>query len=282
VLIQYHVYSAPHPIGLLFLARTEKGLRYAEYLDRRSIKRVIASHADENPGAEWQASLLALKSVTDQLSAYFHGTLSEFDLPLDPVGSEFQLLVWNALREIPFAATRSYGDIAKAIGEPKATRAVGLANNQNPIVIVIPCHRVIGADGSLVGYGGGLPRKRKLLEHEARFARATVLPGEITETLHVPAVRPPAPRPEPAMAAAPRAKAVAVKAAAPAKPAAKARPPVARAAAKRRAAAAKRKGARPAGSRSAASTASGARRPSGVRATSLARPAARSGARRRT
>jgi len=186
VKISYHVMSAPAPIGLLFLARTDRGLRYLEFLDRRSIKKVIASHAADNPGAEWTASLLDLKPVTDALEAYFHGSLRRFNVALDPAGSEFQRAVWQALTEIPFAETRTYGDIAKRVGQPRAARAVGLANNQNPIAIIVPCHRVIGSDGSLTGYGGGMPRKRWLLDHEARFARAQVLPGEITETLHAP------------------------------------------------------------------------------------------------
>src|SRR5262249_54030355 len=127
------------------------------------------AHRLENPGAEWEASLLDLKPDVDQLEGYFCGALMKFDVPLDLVGSEFQLEVWNALREIPFGETRTYGQIAKAVRQPKAARAVGLANNQNPIAIIIPCHRVIGADGSMVGYGGGLPRKRWLLAHEAHF-----------------------------------------------------------------------------------------------------------------
>src|SRR5204863_3697864 len=94
-----------------------------------------------------------------------------FDVRTDAVGSPFQLAVWNALRAIPYGETRTYGQIAKAIGQPRSARAVGLANNQNPIAIIVPCHRVIGANKSLTGYGGGLPRKRWLLEHEARFSK---------------------------------------------------------------------------------------------------------------
>ncbi len=89
-----------------------------------------------------------------------------FDLPLEPAGTEFQKSVWVALQAIPYGETRSYGDMARQIGNPKACRAVGMANNRNPISIVIPCHRVIGADGSLVGYGGGLDLKQKLLTLE--------------------------------------------------------------------------------------------------------------------
>lgn len=173
--IVYHVMSAPGPLGLLFLARTDRGLRYLEFLDRRSIRRAIDAHRDENAGAEWQASLLELKPIVDQLEAYFCGASTKFDVALDPVGSEFELTVWNALLEIPYGETRSYGQIAKAIGQPRATRAVGLANNHNPLAIIVPCHRVIGADGSLTGYGGGMPRKKWLLGHERHFG---MLSGE--------------------------------------------------------------------------------------------------------
>jgi methylated-DNA-[protein]-cysteine S-methyltransferase len=169
--LAYHVMSAPGPLGLLFLATTERGLRYLEFLDKRSIKRAVDAHRAENPGAEWEASLLDLKPVVDQLEGYFCGALTRFDVTLDPIGSEFDVEVWNALREIPYGETRTYGQIAKAVHQPKAARAIGLANNRNPIAIIVPCHRVIGADGSMVGYGGGLPRKRWLLGHEAHFSR---------------------------------------------------------------------------------------------------------------
>jgi methylated-DNA-[protein]-cysteine S-methyltransferase len=102
-----------------------------------------------------------------QLDAYFAGELSEFDLPLAPHGTPFQRRVWDELARIPFGETTSYSELARRLGDPKLVRAVGLANGRNPIAIVIPCHRVIGADGSLVGYGGGLDRKRWLLDHEA-------------------------------------------------------------------------------------------------------------------
>jgi methylated-DNA-[protein]-cysteine S-methyltransferase len=104
--------------------------------------------------------------VTDQLTAYFEGRLQTFDVPLAPVGTPFQLRVWEALREIPYGATTSYGAIAERIGRPTAARAVGLANGRNPISIIVPCHRVVGANGALVGYGGGLPRKQHLLALE--------------------------------------------------------------------------------------------------------------------
>lgn len=187
--------SAPAPLGLLFLATTERGLRYTEFMDRKSIKRMIARYADEVPGATWEASLLRLKPVVDQFEAYFCGALTRFELPLDPVGSEFQLAVWNALRSIPFGETRTYGDIARAVGQPKSARAVGLANHDNRIAIIVPCHRVIGADGSLTGYGGGLPRKRWLLRHEARFASEAA--EELRRAVAAPGAGPAVPQPAP-------------------------------------------------------------------------------------
>lgn len=158
------------PLGLLFVARSPRGLRYLEFMDRRSLKRTITGHESTAPEATWEPSLLELKPVVDQLEGYFSGMLKKFTLPLDPDGTEFQHAVWRALLDIPYAETSSYGDVARTIGQPKAARAVGLANNQNPIAIIVPCHRVIGAGGSLVGYGGGMHRKKWLLDHEARFA----------------------------------------------------------------------------------------------------------------
>ena len=106
------------------------------------------------------------KAAADQLDAYFAGELTRFDLPLAPRGSEFQQRVWAALQEIPYGRTESYGELAERIGSPGGARAVGLANGKNPIGIIIPCHRVVGADGSLTGYGGGLDRKKQLLDLE--------------------------------------------------------------------------------------------------------------------
>lgn len=109
----------------------------------------------------------ALKSVRKQLEAYFAGELTAFDLPLRGEGTDFQQTVWQALCEIPYGETISYGELAHRIGQPTAARAVGMANGQNPISVIVPCHRVIGANGTLTGYGGGLPRKKWLLSHEA-------------------------------------------------------------------------------------------------------------------
>jgi methylated-DNA-[protein]-cysteine S-methyltransferase len=108
----------------------------------------------------------ALPEVKSQLQEYFAGTRTEFELPLAETGTEFQRAVWAALREIPYGQTRSYGELAARIGRPTAIRAVGLANGKNPISIIVPCHRVIGSSGDLTGYGGGIARKRHLLEFE--------------------------------------------------------------------------------------------------------------------
>jgi methylated-DNA-[protein]-cysteine S-methyltransferase len=122
--------------------------------------------AKVDPGAENNSRKLA--HVQRQVSEYGNGKRRDFDLELNAEGPDFDRKVWKALLAIPFGTTTSYGAVAKKIGHPAAARAVGAANGANPIALIVPCHRVIGADGSLTGYGGGLPLKRKLLEHEAR------------------------------------------------------------------------------------------------------------------
>jgi methylated-DNA-[protein]-cysteine S-methyltransferase len=111
------------------------------------------------------------EEVVRQLCGYFAGERTAFDLPLRPAGTAFELAVWEQLTRIPYGETRSYGSVARAVGEPGGAQAVGAANGRNPLAIVVPCHRVIGADGSLVGFGGGLPRKRFLLDLEQRDTR---------------------------------------------------------------------------------------------------------------
>ncbi len=113
-----------------------------------------------------------LEEAARQLQEYFAGCRREFSLPLAPRGTEFQRQVWHALEGIPYGETRTYGEIARAIGKPKACRAVGMANHRNPLSILVPCHRVVGADGSLTGYGGGLEAKQFLLELEKRHGKA--------------------------------------------------------------------------------------------------------------
>jgi methylated-DNA-[protein]-cysteine S-methyltransferase len=114
------------------------------------------------------------KTAADQLDAYFAGALTRFTLPMAPRGSEFQQRVWTALQGIPYGQTQSYGELAERIGSPRAARAVGLANGKNPISIVIPCHRVVGSDGNLTGYGGGLDRKKQLLDLELAVSGAAL------------------------------------------------------------------------------------------------------------
>lgn len=128
----------------------------------------LPSHAGaprEEP--TWVRDDSAFRLAVAQLGAYFAGELTDFDLPLAPRGTPFQLRVWRALRDIPYGRTESYGQLATRIGNPKACRAVGLANGRNPISVIVPCHRVIGSGGDLTGYGGGLERKRQLLALEA-------------------------------------------------------------------------------------------------------------------
>ena len=122
----------------------------------------------ERPGPQAREDASVFKTARQQLDAYFAGELTDFDLPLSLAGTEFQQRVWKKLCEIPYGKTWSYAQLAGKIGNPKASRAVGLANGRNPIPIIVPCHRVIGANGTLTGYGGGLPRKHWLLAHEQR------------------------------------------------------------------------------------------------------------------
>jgi methylated-DNA-[protein]-cysteine S-methyltransferase len=124
-------------------------------------------HMDGAPKAGWRRDPGALKEAAGQLRAYFAGELRDFDLPLAPQGTAFQQRVWSALREIPYGRTVSYSELAASVGRPDAARAVGAANGRNPIAVIIPCHRVVGAAGALTGYGGGLGRKRLLLDLEA-------------------------------------------------------------------------------------------------------------------
>ncbi len=126
------------------------------------------------PGREgWLRDAAPFADLIAQLERYFAGELIEFDVSVRPSGTPFQERVWGALREIPYGETWSYGELARRLGAPGAARAVGLANGRNPIAIVIPCHRVIGADGSLTGYGGGLERKSWLLRHESSVLDAS-------------------------------------------------------------------------------------------------------------
>jgi methylated-DNA-[protein]-cysteine S-methyltransferase len=151
--------SMESPIGPLLLAGDERGLSVVHFVNGRRPK---------SPPRTWVEDKKPFKEVVRQLQAYFEGKLKEFELPLVLEGTEFQLRVWRNLQLIPYGETVSYGQLAKRIGSPDAARAVGLANGSNPIPIIIPCHRVIGSNGDLTGFGGGLPIKKKLLALESR------------------------------------------------------------------------------------------------------------------
>lgn len=139
------------PIGLVEIGGTPEGVTSLFFVEKRRAGASTNDVCDE---------------AVKQVSEYFAGTRHEFDLPVRLSGTEFQREVWRELKNIPFGQTVSYGDVARAIGKPSAVRAVGAANGDNPVSIIVPCHRVIGSDGGLTGYGGGLERKEWLLKHE--------------------------------------------------------------------------------------------------------------------
>ena len=147
------------PVGTLLVAGDELALREIHFPDGKRAQR---------PKKSWEEKRSAFREAARQLDAYFAGRLQDFDLPLEPAGTPFQLRVWQALREIPYGETISYDELARSIDRPGAPRAVGAANGRNPLPIVIPCHRVIGSNGSLTGFGGGLTLKRALLDLEQR------------------------------------------------------------------------------------------------------------------
>ncbi|MGY3924282.1 methylated-DNA--[protein]-cysteine S-methyltransferase [Aeromonas jandaei] len=147
--------------GPLLIAIDRDGLRYVEF---------VRGEQPVTPTAEWQRDDLALAPFVEQFVAYFAGRLQQFDLPLAARGTPFQQAVWRVLCDIPYGETVSYLKIAHAIGNPKSVRAVGAANGRNPLSIIVPCHRVIGRNGELTGYAGGIPIKRWLLELEQRHA----------------------------------------------------------------------------------------------------------------
>ena len=152
------------PVGVLMLAGCDDhGLRYISFQSGKGARR---------PEPHWIESAVPFRNVMKQLSEYFRGRRTTFDLRLHPKGTPFQRDVWKALLTIPYGETRSYAEIARQIGRPRAVRAVGLANGRNPLPIVVPCHRVIGSSGRLVGYGGGLPVKQALLDREREVAAA--------------------------------------------------------------------------------------------------------------
>jgi methylated-DNA-[protein]-cysteine S-methyltransferase len=151
-----HYRTVDSPVGPLTLAGRDGRLRHLRMVDQ--------TYEPSREG--WMADDSAFADAVAQLEAYFAGDLIEFELDLELMGTDFQRRVWAALLTIPYGETRSYGEIALQIGSPGGSRAVGLANGHNPVGIIVPCHRVIGANGSLTGYGGGIHRKKSLLEME--------------------------------------------------------------------------------------------------------------------
>jgi methylated-DNA-[protein]-cysteine S-methyltransferase len=161
--MEYYRLAVPSPVGkLLLIASTEALCALLwEKEEEEAQRRFPAAQQQETP---------LLHEARQQLEEYFAGSRQTFSLPLAPQGTPFQQKVWQALRAIPYGETRSYGQQAAMIGNPKASRAVGAANGKNPISIIVPCHRVIGTSGALTGFGGGLDIKAMLLAHEQRFA----------------------------------------------------------------------------------------------------------------
>jgi len=154
-LVKYAYTSSP--FGDVLLAASDAGLRIAS---------LHAKDGPMSPHTDWVHDPVALEEPVRQLGEYFRGDRRAFDLPLDLAGTPFQRSVWNALLEIPYGRVISYGELARRLGKPRAVRAVGAANGANKICVIVPCHRVVGADGGLVGYGGGLSAKRELLALE--------------------------------------------------------------------------------------------------------------------
>jgi O-6-methylguanine DNA methyltransferase len=158
MLEEFFYFQMQSPVGTLLLAASEKGLYRVQF---------GASFPAAAKGAVWIEAPEKLRECKEQLEGYFSGVLREFTLALDLRGTPFQVRCWEALRRIPYGATRSYAELAQDAGSPRASRAVGQANHNNPIAIIVPCHRVIGANGKLTGYGGGLSVKENLLRLEA-------------------------------------------------------------------------------------------------------------------
>jgi O-6-methylguanine DNA methyltransferase len=161
-------------VGRLFLAASETGLVALEFEARRIGQPTIRPNPgdlrDENGSLRFVESDREFDPYIRELNEYFAGSRRQFAFPLDLRGTQFQLACWRALLQIPYGETRTYADIARAVGRPQGFRAVGMANNRNPVAIVVPCHRVIASDGTLCGYGGGLEIKRKLLELEGALS----------------------------------------------------------------------------------------------------------------
>ncbi len=157
------------PIGPMLAVADGTGLRLLEFAGRPALPAELA-RLERRFGPIGFGATAIVDVLKEQLAAYFAGERLDFEVPITQPGTAFQARVWAALREIPAGETRSYGEFARSLGRAEAVRAVAGANGANTVAILVPCHRLVGADGSLVGYGGGLPRKRWLIEHERRFS----------------------------------------------------------------------------------------------------------------
>jgi len=157
------------PWGPLFLAGTEEVVCSCEFLKGKDIANVLSHLQKVNPHAAIKEEPQPLASAIDRLNRYFAGERENLDLPLDLHGSQFQRQVWSALRQIPAGKVATYGDIAARVGRPRGARAVGQACGRNPVVLFVPCHRVVAANGGLGGFGSGLSLKKALLQHEGIF-----------------------------------------------------------------------------------------------------------------
>ena len=162
----------PSPVGPLLLAASRRGLQRLAF-DR-------GEPLAASPRESWRESRAELEPYAHQLHDYFRGALRDFTCPLDLVGTDFQRACWEALRQIPYGSTCTYAELARSVGRPSAFRAVGQANHRNPIAIIVPCHRVVGADGTLTGYGGGLEIKQKLLRLEGVALPPALRPTSFT------------------------------------------------------------------------------------------------------
>ena len=157
----YHETHMDSPLGPLRLLANERGLAGVYFSEHKNVPQRVTQESSTHP---------ILLQTQNELREYFAGERQRFDLPLDPQGTPFQHRVWLALRDIPFGQLRSYGELARQLDSPNASRAVGRANGLNPLSIIVPCHRVVASNGKLTGYAGGLPAKEWLLEHEASVA----------------------------------------------------------------------------------------------------------------
>jgi len=169
-----HYAKVESPVGPLFLAASANGLVALEFDKRLPGQQTVRPNPrdlrEEGKTIAFTESATAMQPYANELEDYFAGKRQQFTFALDLRGTDFQIACWRALLAIPYGETRTYGDIARAVGKPNAFRAVGMANNRNPIAIVVPCHRVIASDGTLCGYGGGLDVKQKLLQLEGALS----------------------------------------------------------------------------------------------------------------